>query len=185
MKGRDLSAKTLFQDEKKTIYPIVVTRKTNTTPIRFIWKSSIPNAWFKCAGERKFEQITGQDKGKRDTLMFLKETQKYIHNICKPKFPELTEKDREKVLSPSKKSKSARDSSKTKKPKTSTRDLKSPLKLQGSLLTAQFKKPLMRESKSCVDMRKTYQPSSRGITSKPIILNSRVKADMDTSIKRF
>ena len=48
-----------------------------------MWKSSIPENWFKLADPSRFYNMRVEKKNK-STLQFLEETQKYIYNIRKP-----------------------------------------------------------------------------------------------------
>lgn len=52
------------------------------SPIVYVWKTSIPNTWMRVYGESHFKHIT-QTKQPINTIEFLKETQGYIHNICR------------------------------------------------------------------------------------------------------
>jgi hypothetical protein len=52
------------------------------SPIVYVWKTSIPDTWRRVYGESHFKHIT-QTKQPINTIEFLKETQGYIHNICR------------------------------------------------------------------------------------------------------
>ncbi|OMJ66548.1 hypothetical protein SteCoe_36568 [Stentor coeruleus] len=61
--------------------------KINTrdySPVRFMWKTSIPSSWFKLAHPTRFQNVIQTKLKQRSTLTFLEETQKYIYNIRKP-----------------------------------------------------------------------------------------------------
>ena len=49
-----------------------------------MWKSSIPENWFKLADPSRFYNIRVEQQKNKNTLQFLEETQKYIYNIRKP-----------------------------------------------------------------------------------------------------
>lgn len=49
-----------------------------------MWKSSIPENWFKLADPSRFYNIRVEKQKNKNTLQFLEETQKYIYNIRKP-----------------------------------------------------------------------------------------------------
>lgn len=49
-----------------------------------MWKSSIPENWFKLADPSRFYNIRLEGQKNKNTLQFLEETQKYIYNIRKP-----------------------------------------------------------------------------------------------------
>jgi hypothetical protein len=49
-----------------------------------MWKSSIPDTWFKLADPSRFYNIRVERLKNKNTLQFLEETQKYIYNIRKP-----------------------------------------------------------------------------------------------------
>jgi hypothetical protein len=66
-----------------TFYP----RNYSVNSLEYIWKSSIPDSWFKIMTDRNIAQIQIH-KSNRKTLDFLQETQKYINNICKPQNPQ-------------------------------------------------------------------------------------------------
>lgn len=59
-------------------------RDSEKSPIRYFWKSSIPNSWIKLVEADKMVQFKDPLGAARNTLGFLEETQKYIHHICKP-----------------------------------------------------------------------------------------------------
>lgn len=48
-----------------------------------MWSTSVPRSW-RVISPRPFRRIKGEKRFKRDTLDFLKETQKYINTITKP-----------------------------------------------------------------------------------------------------
>ncbi|CAG9317753.1 unnamed protein product [Blepharisma stoltei] len=75
-------------------------RKTNSTPISYMWESSIPQSWIDLAGRHRF--INRNLLSKRSTLQFLEETQKYIHKICKPLFPDIENKSLKSPPKPAK-----------------------------------------------------------------------------------
>ena len=49
-----------------------------------MWKSSIPQNWFKLADPSRFYNMRLENQKNKNTLQFLEETQKYIYNIRKP-----------------------------------------------------------------------------------------------------
>lgn len=49
-----------------------------------MWKSSIPDNWFKLADPSRFYNMRVEKLKNKSTLQFLEETQKYIYNIRKP-----------------------------------------------------------------------------------------------------
>lgn len=57
--------------------------RSNKTPIRFFWRSSIPQKWHRLT-QKEFVHLKTSDGMSRNTLAFLEETQKYIHHIRKP-----------------------------------------------------------------------------------------------------
>lgn len=64
--------------------------KVNTrefSPIRYMWKTSVPANWFKLASPNRFIDIRLENLKNRNTLQFLEETQKYIYHIRKPLAP--------------------------------------------------------------------------------------------------
>jgi hypothetical protein len=64
--------------------------KVNTrefSPVRYMWKSSIPVKWFTLASPSRFLDIRMERLKTRNTLQFLEETQKYIYHIRKPLAP--------------------------------------------------------------------------------------------------
>lgn len=48
-----------------------------------MWSTSVPSTW-RAISPRPFRRVQGEKRFKRDTLDFLKETQKYINTITKP-----------------------------------------------------------------------------------------------------
>ena len=64
---------------KKKAKPWVASPKS---PRVYVWKTSIPKTWMRVYGESHFKHIT-QTKLPINTIDFLKETQGYIHNICR------------------------------------------------------------------------------------------------------
>lgn len=62
-------------------------RSQTKSPIRYFWKSSIPDSWKKIVAKDNFIQFRNQNGKKRNTLAFLQETQKYIHSIRNPISP--------------------------------------------------------------------------------------------------
>ncbi|CAG9329335.1 unnamed protein product [Blepharisma stoltei] len=49
----------------------------------YMWESSIPDKWKEIKGEKYFHHVTSSTKSK-DTLEFLRKTEKYIEKISKP-----------------------------------------------------------------------------------------------------
>lgn len=84
MKGKDYNVyrSLLMQKNVPAIHPrklVISTRKSNKTPIKYIWKSSIPTRWFEIVDHSRFQSASTERA--RDTLQFLKETLQYIHTI--------------------------------------------------------------------------------------------------------
>ncbi|OMJ73967.1 hypothetical protein SteCoe_27210 [Stentor coeruleus] len=55
----------------------------SVTSIECVWQTSIPESWEKIMRKKKISNIK-ISKSSRNTLEFLKETQKYIRDICRP-----------------------------------------------------------------------------------------------------
>ena len=62
------------EDPKKPVGP---------RQVMYMWKSSIPRNW-SAISDRPTRMIRGKYHRKRDTMEFLRETQRYIDYICKP-----------------------------------------------------------------------------------------------------
>lgn len=77
--------------QKNSVKDYISIRSRTKSPIRYFWKSSIPDSWKKIVAKDNFIQFRNQNGKKRNTLAFLQETQKYIHSIRNPVSPIITE----------------------------------------------------------------------------------------------